>query len=72
MHPARVDIARVVAVVSTVVVAAVIGVTAAVRAFGSHLFGHLFPIVEVIVLASGGCPRAQAKVIGIVTPHVIF
>jgi hypothetical protein len=37
MHPKRVDIARVSAVV-----------VAAVRASGSLLLGHLFPIVEVM------------------------
>jgi hypothetical protein len=41
MHPERVDIAR----VSAVVVAAITGVTAAIRAFGSLLLGHLFPII---------------------------
>jgi hypothetical protein len=74
MHPERVDIARVVGVVAAVVVAAVVvaavvGVTTTVRAFGSLLLGHLFPIVEFIVLPFGGRPRAQATVIGIVTPH---
>jgi hypothetical protein len=39
MHPERVDIAS----VSAVVVAA--GVTAVVRAFGSLLLGHLFPMI---------------------------
>jgi hypothetical protein len=44
MHPERVDIARVSAdIVATVAIAA--GVTAAVRAFGSLLLGHLFPII---------------------------
>jgi hypothetical protein len=46
MHPERVNITRVVAVViAVVVVATVVGVTAAIRAFGSLLLGHLFPIV---------------------------
>jgi hypothetical protein len=39
MHLERVDIARVSAVVVTAIVAA------AVRAFGSLLLGHLFPII---------------------------
>jgi hypothetical protein len=38
MHPERVDIARIPTVVVTVV-------AAAVRAFGSLLLGHLFPII---------------------------
>jgi hypothetical protein len=42
LHPERVVIAR----VSTVVTAAaVVVVAAAIRAFGSLLFGHLFPII---------------------------
>jgi hypothetical protein len=51
MHPERVDIAR----VSAVVVAPVI-TAATVRAFGSLLLGHLFPIMQVIVLPSSGRP----------------
>jgi hypothetical protein len=66
MHPERVDITRVSAVVVAVVVAIVVG------AFGSLLLGHLFPIVEVIVLPSGGCPRARATVIRIITPPIVF
>jgi hypothetical protein len=68
MHPKRVVIARFV----TVITAAVVGITAAVRAFGSLLLGHLFPIVEVVILPSGGRARARAMVIGVVTPSVIF
>jgi hypothetical protein len=67
MHPERVVIARVFAVVTTVVVAVV--VAAAVGAFGSLLLGHLFLIVQIIVFSSGGRPRAQATIIGIVAPH---
>jgi hypothetical protein len=53
MHPERVVIAKIVDVVA---VAAVIGITAAVGTFGSLLLGHVFPIVEVIVLPFGGHP----------------
>jgi hypothetical protein len=53
MHPERVVIARVSAVVAIIVIAVVIA--AAVGAFGSLLLGHLFPIVQVIVFPSGGC-----------------
>jgi hypothetical protein len=53
MHPERVDITRVVAVVA---VTAIIEISTAVRTFGSLLLGHLFPIEEVVVLPSGGCP----------------
>jgi hypothetical protein len=48
MHTERVDIARV------VTVAAVIGISIAVRTFGSLLLRHLFPIEEVVVFPSGG------------------
>jgi hypothetical protein len=61
MHPERVNIAKIVAVIiAVVVIATVVGVTTAVRAFGSLLLGHLFPIVEVIVLPSSSRPRARA------------
>jgi hypothetical protein len=53
MHPERVDITRVTAVIVAIIVAAVVGVTATIRAFWSLLLGHLFQIVEVIVLTSG-------------------
>jgi hypothetical protein len=65
MHPERVIIARVV----VVAVAAVIGITASVRTFGSLLLVHLFPKVEVGVLPSSGCPRARVAVVGVVTPR---
>jgi hypothetical protein len=52
MHPERVVIAKVsvvvvvvVVVVVAVVVVVVVVVVAAVRAFGSLLLGHLFPII---------------------------
>jgi hypothetical protein len=60
MHPERVVISRVSAVIVAIVVA--------VGAFGSLLLGHLFPIIQVIVIPSGGRPRARATIIGIVTP----
>jgi hypothetical protein len=67
MHPERVVIARVSAIIVAVVV-----VAAAVGAFGSLLLGHLFPIILVIVFPSGGRPRAQATIIEIVTPPIVF
>jgi hypothetical protein len=66
MHPDRVHIAGVIAV--TVVV----GISAIVRTYGSLLLGDLFLIEEVVVLPSGGRLQAQAAVIGVVTPPVIF
>jgi hypothetical protein len=70
MHPERVVIARVSAVVVAAVVAIVTAVVVAaiVGAFGSLLLGHLFPIIQIIIISSGGRPRAQATIIGIVTP----
>jgi hypothetical protein len=67
MHPERVVIARVPAVVVVAFVATVV-IAAAVGAFGSLLLGHLFPIIQVIVISYGGRPRARATIIGIVTP----
>jgi hypothetical protein len=52
MHPKRVVITRVVAIITVIV----IGVTTAIRTFGSILLWHLFPIVEVVVLPSSGRP----------------
>jgi hypothetical protein len=43
MHPERVVIARVSAVVAIIVIATVVAVAAAVGAFGSLVLGHLFP-----------------------------
>jgi hypothetical protein len=70
MHPERVVITRVSTVVVAtivviVVVAAVVAtvvVASAVGAVGSLLLGHLFPIIQVIVIPTGGCPRAQATI----------
>jgi hypothetical protein len=66
MHPERVVIARVSAVVAIIVAAIV--VATAVGDFGSLLLGYLFPIVQVIVFPSGGRPRARATIVGIVAP----
>jgi hypothetical protein len=52
MHPKRVVITRVVAIITVIV----IGVTTAIRTFGSILLWHLFPIVEVVVLPFSGRP----------------
>jgi hypothetical protein len=57
MHPERVVIARVSAVIAAFVV-----VAAAVGAFESLLFGHLFPIIQIIIISSGGRPRARVTV----------
>jgi hypothetical protein len=62
----RVVIARVSAIVAIIITAVV--VAAAVGAFGSLLLGHLFPIIQIITISSGGRPRARATIIGIVAP----
>jgi hypothetical protein len=60
MHPERVVIARVFAVVAAVVaiiiVVVVIAVVSAVGAFGSLLLGHLFLNIQIIITSSGGRP----------------
>jgi hypothetical protein len=51
-------------VATTIVVAAAIA--AAVRAFRSLLLWHLIPNVEVVIVSSGGRPRARATIVGVV------
>jgi hypothetical protein len=58
MHPERVVIARVSAAVTIIVVAAAVIVAATVGTFGSLLLGHLFPKVQIVIISSGGRPRA--------------
>jgi hypothetical protein len=76
MHPESVVITRVSAVVAAViaiiVVTVVIVVAAVVGAFGSLLLGHLFPIVQIIVISSVCRPRARAMIIGIVATPIVF
>jgi hypothetical protein len=57
----------VIAIVSTVIV-----VAAVVGAFGSLLLGHLIPNVKIIIISSGGRPRARATIIGVVTTPIIL
>jgi hypothetical protein len=62
-------------VATTIVVAAVVAaavVAAAVGAFGSLLLGHLIPHVEVVIISSGGRPRARATIIGVVATPIIL
>jgi hypothetical protein len=59
----------VVAVVATVVATAV---AAAVRAFGGPLIGLLIPNVEVVIISSGGRPRARATIVGVVATPIIL
>jgi hypothetical protein len=66
VQPERVVIARVSAVIvavvaTTIVVAAVVAVIAtAVGAFGSLVLGLLIPNVKIVIISSGGRPRARA------------
>jgi hypothetical protein len=76
MHPERVVIARVSAVVAaivaiTIIVAAVV-VAAAVGAFGSLLLWHLFPNVKIVIISFGGRPRAWATIIGVVAISIVL
>jgi hypothetical protein len=60
-------------VTTTIVVAAFVAiVAAAVGAFGSPLLGLLIPNVEVVIISSGGCPRARATIVGVVTTPIIL
>jgi hypothetical protein len=72
----RVVVARVSTVVAavvaiTIVVAAVV-IAAAVGAFGSLLLGHLFPNVKIVIISSGGRPRARATIVGVVTIPIVL
>jgi hypothetical protein len=60
----------VIAIVS--IVATTIVVAAAIRAFGSLLLGHLIPNVEVVIVSSGGRPRARATIVGVVATPIIL
>jgi hypothetical protein len=70
MHPGRIVIARVSAVVIAIVASVV--VAAAVGSFGTLLLGQLYPIIQVIVFPSSGRQRARATIVGIVTPPIVF
>jgi hypothetical protein len=65
-------------VATTIVVAAVVAtvvataVAAAVRAFGGPLLGLLIPNVEVVIISSGGRPRARATIVGVVATPIIL
>jgi hypothetical protein len=75
MQPERVVIARVSAVIAaivatTIVIAAI--VAAAVGAFGSILLGHLIPNVKIVIISSGGLPRARATIVGLVATPIVL
>jgi hypothetical protein len=75
MQPERVVIARVSAVIAavvatTIVVAAVI--VAAVGAFGGLLLGHLIPNVKIVIISSGGRPRARATIVRVVATSIVL
>jgi hypothetical protein len=65
-------------VVATVVAAAIVVATfvaivaVAVAALGSPLFGLLIPNVEVVIISSGGRPRARATIVGVVATPIIL
>jgi hypothetical protein len=71
MHPKRVVITRVSSVVA-VVVAIIIAVAAIVGPLGSLLLGHLFPNVQIIIISSGGRPRARATIVGVVAIPIVL
>jgi hypothetical protein len=75
MQPERVVIAGVsaviAAVVATTVVVAVV-VAATVGAFGSLLLGHLIPNVKIVIVSSGGRPRAWATIIEVVATPIVL
>jgi hypothetical protein len=58
-----------VVVTTTIVVAFVAFIVIAVGAFGSPLLGLLIPIV---IISSGGRPRARATIVGVVATPIIL
>jgi hypothetical protein len=72
MRPERVVIARISAVIAIIIVVAVVAVAAAFGAFGSLLLGHLFLNVQIIIISSGGRPRARATIVGVVAIPIFF
>jgi hypothetical protein len=73
----------VIAIISTIITAVVsttivitafiaVAVAAAVRALGSLLLGHLIPNVEVVIISSGGRPRARATIVRVVATPIIL
>jgi hypothetical protein len=61
----------VIAIVTTTIVVAAV-VTAAVGAFGSLLLGYLIPNVKIVIISSGGRPRARATIVGVVATPIIL
>jgi hypothetical protein len=58
-------------VATSIVVASLVAiVTVVVGAFGSPLIGLLIPNVEVVIISSGGRPRARAAIVGVVATPV--
>jgi hypothetical protein len=72
MHPERVVIARVSAIVAIIVVAATVVIATAVGAFGSLLLGHLFPNVQIVIISFGGRPQARATIVGVVAIPIVI
>jgi hypothetical protein len=73
MHPERVVIARVfTAVVTMIIVITAVIVAAAVGAFGSLRLGHLFSNVQIIIISSGGRPRARATIVIVVAIPIVL
>jgi hypothetical protein len=61
------------AVVTTCIVAAIVAVVAAaVGAFGSPLLGLLIPDVKIVIISSGGRPRARAAIVGVVATPIVL
>jgi hypothetical protein len=71
MHPERVVIARASAIVSAVIAITVV-VAAAVGAFGTLLLGHPFPNIKIVIISSGGRPRARATIVGVVAISIVL
>jgi uncharacterized membrane protein len=71
MHPKRVVIARVSAVIAAIIaiiiVVVAVVVAAVVGTFGSLLLGHLFPNVQIIIISS-----TRATIVGVEAIPIIL
>jgi hypothetical protein len=68
----RVVIAMVSVVVAIIIVVAAVVVAAVVGAFGSLLLGHVFPIIQIIIISSRSHPQARATIVGIIAVPIVL
>jgi hypothetical protein len=72
MQSERVVIASVSTVIAVVVATTVVVAIVAVGDFRSLLLGLLIPNVKIIIISSGGCPRARATIVGVFATPIVL